>query len=259
MLLRVRRHPLVAFFTLAYALSWWPWVWTALDPENAPSTILPSGPLLAALIVLAIIGGWSAVWQFLKRIVQWRVGLRWYALVLLLPPAITIGAVALALRFGSTWEPNFPGGSEFAARFVFILLFIGLGEEPAWRGFALPRLMAGRSALAASLVLGALHILWHLPLLGIEYDLGNIVPWMVSVLSFAIIVTWIYLHTDGSLLLPMLFHTSVNVSAIAFGWMSGDGMLLLWWSFAALWVATAAIVIARYGPALTRRAPASRA
>ena len=107
----------------------WPWLWTALDPENAPSTILPSGPLLAALIVLAIIGGWSAVWQFLKRIVQWRVGLRWYALVLLLPPAITIGAVALAVQFGPTWEPNFPGGSDLAARFVFILLFIGLGKN----------------------------------------------------------------------------------------------------------------------------------
>ena len=173
------------------------------------------------------------------------------------PPSI--GAVALALQFGPTWEPNFPGGSDLAARFVFILLFNGLGEEPAWRGFALPRLKAGRSALAASLILGVLHILWHLPLFGIEYDLGNLVPWMVSVLSFAIVVTWIYLHTDGSLLLPMLFHTSVNLSAMAFGWMSGDGMLLLWWSFAALWVTTAVIVIARYGPSLTRRASASPA
>ncbi len=256
MLSWIKRHPLIAFFTLGYTLSWWPWVWTALDPENAPSTILPPGPLLAALIVLVLIGGWSAVWQFLKQIVQWRVGWRWYALVLLLPPAITIGALALTLQFGSAWEPKFPGGKDLAARFMFILLFIGLGEEPAWRGFALPRLMAGRTALAASLILGVLHIIWHLPLFGIEYDLGNIVPWVVSVLSFAVVVTWIYLHTRGSLLPPMLFHTSVNVSAMIFGWISGDGMLLLWWSFAALWVAAAGIVIARYGPALTRHAAA---
>ncbi len=251
-----RRHPLLAFFALAYALSWWPWLWTALDPQNAPSTILPPGPLLAALIVLALTGGWSAVWQFLKQIVLWRVGLRWYGLVLLLPPFITVGAVGLSLMLGPAWEPHFLGWTDLAARFGFILLFIGLGEEPAWRGFALPRLMAGRSALAASLILGVLHIVWHLPLFGIEYDLGNIVPWMVSVLSFAIVVTWIYLHTRGSLLLPMLFHTSVNVSAMMFGWISGDGMLRLWWVFAALWVATAGIVIARYGPALTQRAAA---
>ena len=55
-------------------------------------------------------------------------------------------------------------------RFVFILLFIGLSEEPAWRGFALPRLIAEHSALAASLILGVLHIVWHLPLFGIEYN-----------------------------------------------------------------------------------------
>jgi membrane protease YdiL (CAAX protease family) len=251
----IKRHPLIAFFALAYALSWWPWVWTALDPAS-PSTILPPGPLLAALIVLAITGGWSAVWQFLRRIVLWRVGLRWYALVLLLPPLITVGAVGLSLKFGAGWEPHFPGWTDLAARFVFILLFIGLGEEPAWRGFALPRLMTGRSALTASLILGMLHMVWHLPLFGIEYTLGNIVPWMISVMSFAVVVTWLYLHTRGSLLLPMLFHTSVNVSAVMFGWISDDGMMRLWWVFAALWVATAGIVIVRNGPALTQRAAA---
>jgi len=252
-----KRHPLIAFFALAYALSWWPWVWTALDPANAPSTILPPGPLVAALVVLAMTGGWSAIWQFLKRIVRWRVGLRWYAAVLLLPPAITLGAVALNLAFGATMEPHFLGWADLAARFVFILLFIGLGEEPAWRGFALPRLMAGRSALAASLILGILHIIWHLPLLGVEYDLGNVVPWMMGVLAFAVLVTWIYLHTEGSLLLPMLFHSSVNVSAVLFGWFSGDDLLRLWWLFAALWVLAACGVVVRYGPALTRRAAAT--
>ena len=248
----IKRHPLIAFFALAYALSWWPWIWTARDPA-APSTILPPGPLLAALIVLAIIGGWSAVWQFLKRIVQWRVGLRWYGVVLALPPAITLGSVALNLAFGATMEPHFLGWADLGARFVFILLLIGLGEEPAWRGFALPRLMAGRSALAASMLLGLLHIVWHLPLLGVEYNASNVAPWMIGVTAFAILVTWVYLHTEGSLLLPMLFHSSVNVSAVAFGWFSGDDLLRLWWLFAALWVLAAALVVLRYGSRLTRR------
>lgn len=248
----IKRHPLTAFFALAYALSWWPWIWTALDPA-APSTILPPGPLLAALIVLAIIGGWSAVWQFLKRIVQWRVGLRWYGVVLALPPAITLGSVALNLAFGATMEPHFLGWADLGARFVFILLLIGLGEEPAWRGFALPRLMAGRSALAASMLLGLLHIVWHLPLLGVEYNASNVAPWMIGVTAFAILVTWVYLHTEGSLLLPMLFHSSVNVSAVAFGWFSDDDLLRLWWLFAALWVLAAALVVLRYGSRLTRR------
>jgi hypothetical protein len=245
----VKRHPLIAFFALAYALSWWPWVWTAIDPA-APSTILPPGPLVAALIVLAITGGWSVILEFLKRIAYWRVGMRWYALVLGLPVAITAASAALNLAFGAQMAPHFPGWADLGARFVFILLLIGLGEEPAWRGFALPRLMIGRSALAASLILGLLHVVWHLPLLGVEYDASNVVPWMVGVIAFAILVTWIYLHTEGSLLLPMLFHSSVNVSAIAFGWFSGADLLRLWWLFGAVWALAALVIIMRYGPAL---------
>jgi len=252
MLLWVRRHPLIAFFGLAYALSWWPWLWSALDPQNAPSTILPPGPLLAALIVLVTIGGWAAIRGFLKRIVQWNVGLRWYALVLALPVAITLGAVAINLQLGATIVVQFAGWIDLVARFLFVLVFIGLGEEPAWRGFALPRLMDGRSALAASLILGVLHVVWHLPLLGVEYDASNVLPWAIAVLAFSILVTWIYLHTDGSLLLPMLFHSSVNTSAVLFPWFSGDDLAVLWWLFAALWAIAAGIVVLRYGPALTR-------
>jgi uncharacterized protein len=249
-----RRHPLLAFFALAYALSWWPWLWTALDPQNAPSTILPPGPLLAALIVLAAIGGWAAIRDFLKRIVRWNVGLRWYALVLVLPAAITLGAAAINLQLGATMNVlHFPGWIDLVARFLFVLVFIGLGEEPAWRGFALPRLMDGRSALAASFILGVLHIVWHLPLLGVEYNARNVLPWAIAVLAFSILVTWIYLHTDGSLLLPMLFHSSVNTSAVLFRWFSGDDLLVLWWLFAALWTLAAVIVVLRYGPMLTRR------
>jgi uncharacterized protein len=248
-----RRHPLSGFFALAYALSWWPWLWTALEPQNAPSTILPPGPLLAALIVLATIGGWAAIRGFLRRIVQWNVGLRWYALVLGLPAAITLAAAAINLQFGATMDGHFPGWIDLVARFLFVLVFIGLGEEPAWRGFALPRLMNGRSALAASFILGVLHIVWHLPLLGVEYNASNVLPWAIAVLAFSILVTWIYLHTDGSLLLPMLFHSSVNTSAVLFRWFSGDDLVVLWWLFAGLWALAAGIVVLRYGPTLTRR------
>jgi hypothetical protein len=75
----------------------------------------------------------------------------------------------------------------------------------------------------------------------------------IAVLAFAVVVTWIYLHTDGSLLLPMLFHSSVNTSAVLFGRVSGDDLLVLWWLFAALWALAAGIVVLRYGPTLTRR------
>jgi membrane protease YdiL (CAAX protease family) len=159
----IKRHALVLFFALAYVLSWSPSLFEA-------HSILPLGPLLAALLVLLFTDGWAGVKDFLSRIVQWRVSPRWYLLVLGLPVAILAVAVGLNILLGATapmWE-RMPPLFELPIVFLVIALLIGLGEEPAWRGFALPRLSAGRSALAGSLLLFALHAVWHLPLFGLE-------------------------------------------------------------------------------------------
>jgi membrane protease YdiL (CAAX protease family) len=51
---------------------------------------------------------------------------------------------------------------------VILTLTDGLGEELSWRSFALPRLLSRHNALAASLILGVLWALWHLPLVWTE-------------------------------------------------------------------------------------------
>jgi hypothetical protein len=93
----VRKYPLSAFFVLAVALSWWPWILYSLDP--APFPIVGFGPFLAALIVLAITEGKRGVVGLLRRIVRWRVGLQWYAVALLLPVVVTLAAAALNVFF----------------------------------------------------------------------------------------------------------------------------------------------------------------
>jgi uncharacterized protein len=252
----LRKHPLVCFFVLAYALSWWPWLLVKNGEEG--DTITPLGPLVAALIMLAVLGGLPEVRTFVGRILHWRVGLRWYFVAAGLP--VLIDAAAAMLNFLMGAEPvagfAFPGIGELAGKFAFVFVLIGIGEEPAWRGFALPRLMAGRTALAASPMLAAFHVVWHLPLFGIEYHAWNMLPWILSLTSFAVIMTWVYLHTGGSLLLPALAHASVNTSAVVFQMFAGNDLVRLWWLFGGLWVLVAAIVIAAFGPALTKGAVA---
>ena len=227
----VKRYSLPIFFLLAYALSWFP----SLFEEHS---ILPIGPLFAALIVLAFFGG-SQVKDFLRHIVLWRVGAGWYALVLLLPIVTTGGAVGLNLLFGARLQASVsaPILSDLIGTLLFILIFIGLGEEAAWRGFALPRLMTGRSALSASLLLAILHIIWHLPHFGSEFDSTNILPWGLGLFAFTIITTWMYNRTQGSLLLPILFHTSVNVTAkyLFNPLFAGVDLIHLWWLWSGLW------------------------
>jgi uncharacterized protein len=245
----VKRHPIVTFFVLAYALSWWPVL-------LAPHGIFPLGPLLAALIVLPFLGGWSAVAAFLRRIAQWRVGLPWYALVLLLPVAVTSTAVGMNLLLGAQIlsTNQMPSLADLPITLLVILLIM-LGEEPAWRGFALPRLMAGRTALAGSLLLGVLHVIWHLPLFGLEYDWQNGLPWAIGPLSFAVVTAWIYNRTHGSLLLPILMHISVNIASkyLFNPLFSGTDLIQLYWLWGGLWGAVALVVVAVVGPNLGRQ------
>jgi len=89
----VRRYPLTAFFVLAYALSWWPWI--LYSAGLVPNPIVGVGPFLAALVVLAMTEGKTGVMGLLRRMVRWRVGLQWYAVALLLPIVVTLAAAAL--------------------------------------------------------------------------------------------------------------------------------------------------------------------
>ena len=249
-----RRHQILLFFVLAYAFSWWAWIWYRVDPVAADAPILPIGPFLAALVMLALIGGRAAIREWLAKIVHWRVAPVWYAVVLLGPPTLTFSAVAITLATGASLKPDWtaPGLAAVAIQFVFVLVWIGLGEEPAWRGYALPRLLVGRSALAAALLLGLLHALWHLPLFGREYNLSNVVPWAISVLCAAVVITWIWLHTGGSLLLPMLLHASNNAVAVVWRGFAEPEQLRLWWIWAALWLAVTVAIVVVNGPRLVR-------
>ena len=245
----VNRHALVLFFGLAYALSWWGNLYEA-------HSMFPLGPLLAALLVLSLTTGRAGLADFLRRIVQWRVGVRWYALVIGLPITIVSVAIGLNLLLGAQIAPTLqmPPLADLVANVLVILIFIGVGEEPAWRGFALPRFMQGRSTLAASLLLGICHAIWHWPLFGLEYDWQNGAAWLLLVMAYAIITAWLYNQTAGNLLLPALFHTTQNmVGKYLFNpAFSGAELIQLWWLMAILWCLVAGVIVLVTGANLSR-------
>ena len=89
-----------------------------------------------------------------------------------------------------------------------------LGEEIGWRGYALPRLQAGRSALGASLILGVIWALWHLPLWLTGAPGRTLIlyaAFVVSVIALSVILTWVYNSTGGSLLMVVLLHATQNL------------------------------------------------
>lgn len=248
----VKRHPIIAFFVLALALSWWGWILYAID--LSPTPIASFGPFLAALVVLAVTRGRTGMVGLLRRMVRWRVGLRWYAVALLLPIGVTlVAAVSNVFLLGAQAPSSaeLGGWSNLFTLFPLLLLIPGMGgawEEPGWRGFALPCLQAGRSALFASLVLGVLWAFWHLPLL----MTGQMSWWdIVNIMGSTIVLTWVFNSTGGSVLIVMLFHAMNNtISGHFFSRMfSGPDSVSQSLLLAAVWCAAAVVVVIWAGPA----------
>jgi membrane protease YdiL (CAAX protease family) len=127
---------------------------------------------------------------------------------------------------------------ELPERFLFILLFIGLGEESGWRGFALPHLQTKHTPLIASLILAPVWALWHLPLIGNEFPWPIVPAFLVSVAGATFAQTWLFNRTRGSVLLPMLFHATVNTvgAGLLFPLFSGATLMLLWSIYGVLWL-----------------------
>jgi membrane protease YdiL (CAAX protease family) len=246
----VRRHPLITFFVLAYALSWWPWILYALD--LSPQPIAGFGPFLAAIVVLAITRSKTGVVALLRRMVRWRVAPVWYAVALLLPVAITVIAAMLNVLLGAQGasSADLGGWPSLIPTFFILLLVPGLGgawEEPGWRGYALPRLQTGRSALVASLMLGVLWALWHLPLMVVgEVNWSD----LVLVIAVSVVFAWVFNNASGSVLIVMLMHAMNNtISGNFFGPMfSGADSVRQSWLLAALWCAVAIVLIVVAGP-----------
>lgn len=250
----LRNNQVLAFTVLAYTLSWWMWFWYRAAPDQMDMPILPLGPLLAALIMLPLVGGWAAVKGFLGQMLDWRVGVQWYG-VALSPVLITLAAQGLNRLMGADVVADFqmPGPTEILAGLVFLFLLIGLGEEPAWRGFVLARLIKTHGGLTAALLLGAIHVVWHLPLYGVEYFPSNVLPWGAGVVAASVVTCWVYQHTRGSLLLPMLMHTATNASGrVVWSMFEGADVTRLWWIWSGLWIALAIAVVLLAGRNLQR-------
>lgn len=259
------------FFGLAFGISWAVWIPAALASHGLFPVILDTtlsgllgafGPFFAALITAAIFDGRAGFYQLWTRLITWRVGLRWYAFVLAWPALLALAKSGIAVLLGSQapdftrppfvelypLPPELTGMTPFIAwlPFVFVqqtLLGSSMGEEPGWRGYALPRLQARANPLTASLVLGLLWGLWHLPLwLSKDHPAGgSMLVWsLLGLVATTILFTWVFNHTRGSLLLALLFHTSIATTGLFLAAADAHPLIevALAWALAALVIKT---------------------
>ena len=239
----VREHRTAVFFGLTFLLSWWAWPFYLVG--LAPTAFFPCGPLVAAIVVVGVTEGARGYRDWGARMVRWRVGWVWWVVAIGTPLAVLALASAANVAIWGAPAPvltALPWSSIalFAALRLVNPLDGPFGEEPGFRGYALPELQVRRSPLAAGLVLAPIVALWHVPLV----TTGQLAPVAIPV-TFAItlVYVWLFNRTGGSVLLTVAFHIAQGTFSYGvLGFTDADAARMDW-IVGVLWFAIAAAVI----------------
>ena len=227
------------FYVLAFSISWLIEIPQAaasrgllhLQLPGIVDFLSPLAPMLAALFVSVGEQGTAEAGRLLGRLLRWRVAPWWWVAALLGFPALALVAVGLAFLatahapdFSNSYIrsvfPQFPRTLSpwlLVPPYLVFSMVTSIPEEVGWRGFALPRLQDRAGAVYASLAVGALWALWHLPSFfnlqlvqgGISFPL-----FFAFALSGSFLFTWVFNGTGGSLLMVAFLHASFNASNV---------------------------------------------
>jgi len=225
---------LILYFLIAYGFTWLFWIPEALAARGLlGSSILvdfllsPNNPAAWGPLVSAVLLTWwnergRGVIRLLKRGVDYRFAKVWWIPIILVFPIIHGGALLLAILAGESVPKLFWVSNPFSivVYFITVLLLQGpLQEEFGWRGYALDRLQARFNALNSSIILGFMWGLWHLPYFWIGTEIiytYTFIPFVLSNILLAILLTWLYNNSGGSILVALIFHAMFNYSAQMF-------------------------------------------
>jgi membrane protease YdiL (CAAX protease family) len=222
-----RRYPVATFFLAAYALTWAVWVPRALAHQGLltwrwPATLGRAwsyGPALAAVAVATATAGRPGLRRLGRALGRWRIGWRWWAVVLLGPFVVSWGAMLAHQRLTglpARWPVARPAELlVFPLLILIVALTDGLGEEVGWRGYALPGLQARLGPAAASALLGVVWAAWHLPLFwtrGAPLEGRPFPLLLLALVPTAVLFTWVFNHTGGSVLAAVLLHATHNLA-----------------------------------------------
>jgi membrane protease YdiL (CAAX protease family) len=226
------RVPLLVFFLLACVISWT--IWSPLWLPTFGVQVLPVlpyhhalgavGPIAAGIILTAWECGGSGVRELISRMVRWQGNVLWIVVAIVAPLLLLIVAAVAGALFadealtlkGIGLSSEFPQFSPLLF-FLYNVFSFGYGEETGWRGYALPRLQARHSALVATLLLTVGWAIWHIPLFFYRpgytgMGIAGIAGWFFSLLTGAVLLTWLFNQSRGSILVVALFHAAVDVA-----------------------------------------------
>lgn len=228
---------LLQFFLIAFGWSWLlnlPQIlfeYELINLSPTIGTILGNlsifGPAISAFFLTWKKSGDLGMKELFKR--GWKLDSKktWLIPTLLLSPIIGLLTVGILNLLGEpiSWEAALP--LMMIVPIGLIIFIMAYAEEYGWRGYALDRLQKKYNPFAASLILGLLWGLWHLPLHFIDGTTQYVIPiseYIAQTILLTIIYTWLHNGTKGSLLIASLFHTIGNITGATIPfWTSSTG------------------------------------
>ncbi|MGM0408922.1 MAG: CPBP family intramembrane glutamic endopeptidase, partial [Bacteroidota bacterium] len=174
------------------------------------------GPLVSSIIVTFHIKGKGGIRLLLSSGLKWRFSIAWYLFAILIVGILMF--INIGLHIGNLPKPS--AWINFSILPIVVQVWVVIGEEYGWRGFALPQLQLKYGSLGASIILGFLWACWHLPMFFIsgspqytENFLTSFSGYVLILIFWTIIMAMLYNKTRKSVLVCMLFHASANISA----------------------------------------------
>jgi uncharacterized protein len=254
-----KQNSLLFFFPLTFALTWAMWVpatitkanggVSPLGPDNPVGQLGRWAPGIVAILLVGLMAGKGGIGALFHPLKVWRVNIGWYVFALLFQPVLFFAAKLIDGLFGNHYLIESPlAATQLPYPVAFVIPSIVISaipgafmEELGWRGFALPRLQLKNTALIASVILGLVWGLWHIPSM-IFFGQTDVLSIGLAVINFVpatILFTWLFNNTKGSLLLVTLFHASIQYSNNFLGVIPTQTANILTWL-----VAIAVIVLA---------------
>lgn len=185
------------------------------------SIIMKYSPTLAAIFIVSYLAGPVSLKQLLKRFLIWKVGIKWYLIVILLPlllDDVIPVLIYITSNEGIELKFNYTLSSFYLFLPVIARYFFrggGMGEEFGWRGYLTPYFQDRYGVLKSAIFVGILWAAWHFP----NYWLGSKdtfelifshVEKVFRAVPMAIVYAWVFNNTKGSVLLAALMHACVN-------------------------------------------------
>lgn len=220
----IKNNQILSFIAFTYLFSWLLWSYLLVTQNITSATqwliiIGGFGPAVGAIVTNYFTGGKEEIIKWFKKIINRNITIKSSIWISVFYPLIITFLVYIIIK---TFNLNqFLTNIDtvwylYPINLIFIMILGKKQEELGWRGFALPKLMNNFNPFTASIIVGCIWFVWHLPLVFIKGSAQSKLPilwYFINIIAISIILTYLLSMVKGlNIISAIIFHGGLNIS-----------------------------------------------